>query len=58
MKKLCEAGGKELERHVESLAEAGRKPGFVCRKCARAAMEKEALCKPVKIKSPKQKGSA
>lgn len=57
MKKLCESGGKELERHVTALAEEGKKPGFVCRKCARAAKEKEPLCKPVKIKSPKQKGA-
>lgn len=54
MKKLCRLAGKEAERHAGAVAEEGG-VRFVCRRCARAARKKDALCKPQKIRREKPK---
>lgn len=58
MKRRCELGGKELERHVERAADGSAPLRYICRKCGRAAEEKQQLCKPVKIRRRKQKAQS
>ena len=49
MKTLCDWSEKELEKKGEAFAELVREPRWYCRKCARVASKKGALCKPVKL---------
>ncbi|WP_165498848.1 hypothetical protein [Chlorobium sp. N1] len=56
MKKLCRLAQKETERHAELLAREGG-ARFVCRRCARAARKKDALCKPLKTRRRRPKAS-
>ncbi len=53
MKTLCEWTKKELEKDRKELFELVAKPTHVCRSCGRAAADKDALCKPLKIKTAK-----
>ncbi|MDP2361812.1 MAG: hypothetical protein Q8O14_13860 [bacterium] len=53
MKKLCEWSRKDLEEHREELMALVARPTHVCRDCGRAAADKDALCKPVKLRAPK-----
>jgi hypothetical protein len=49
-KTLCELDKKDIEKRIDEISKIIKNPNFICRKCARAANEKEFLCKPQKIK--------
>ena len=53
MKSLCEWSKKDLEKYRAALMALVATPSHVCRSCGRAAADKDALCKPLKIKAPK-----
>lgn len=53
MKSLCEWSKKELEKERGELMALVARPTHVCRDCGRAASDKQALCKPLKIKTSK-----
>ncbi|WP_157858118.1 hypothetical protein [Pelodictyon luteolum] len=55
MKKICRLEEKDALRHAGRVAEEGG-ARHICRRCARVARKKDALCKPQKIKRDKQKG--
>jgi hypothetical protein len=44
---------KDIEKNIDKIMSVVNKPKYVCAKCARAANEKEIVCKPVKIKIKK-----
>ncbi len=48
-KTLCEWKKGEIRDDFEKLRELVRKPEFICRKCGRAANNKEVLCKPKEL---------
>jgi hypothetical protein len=49
-KHLCKWDKDRLEDKIDALIKIVKNPGFVCRKCGRAANEKKWLCKPVPLK--------
>jgi len=49
MKTLCDLDKKEIEKNLPEIMAMVNRPGYVCRKCARAANKKEHICKPVRI---------
>ena len=49
MKTLCDWSSTELEKKAEAFAELVREPAWYCRKCARVAAKKCALCKPKQL---------
>ncbi len=53
MKTLCEWSKRDLEKERDELMALVAKPTHVCKSCGRAASDKQALCKPLKIKPPK-----
>lgn len=50
MKTLCDYSKKDIEKHHKKIAALVNDPKYICEKCARAANDKKALCKPNKIK--------
>ena len=50
-KTLCDLDKNEIEEHIEEIASIVSEPQYLCRKCARVAINKKYLCKPIKIKS-------
>jgi hypothetical protein len=50
MKSLCECSKKEVEKRLAEIMRLVDRPRYICCKCARAANDKELLCKPRKIK--------
>lgn len=48
-KTVCRLSGKKIEKHIDELAEMAAEAQYICRKCARVAVKKKDLCKPVKI---------
>ncbi len=46
---LCDLDKKVLEKKLEKIMGMVDQPRYICRACARAANEKELVCKPVKI---------
>ena len=53
MKTLCDLDKKDIEKKFSDVVKLVDKPKYVCRKCARAANEKDLVCKPVKIPGSK-----
>ena len=51
MKTLCDLDKKELEKRLPEIMRMVDRPRYICRKCARAANDKDRLCRPRKIKS-------
>lgn len=49
-KSLCKWRRGEVEANLELLREMVKKPKFACKKCARVANTKKALCSAVKLK--------
>lgn len=49
MKTLCDWSGKDIAKKIDELAALVAEPTWVCRKCARVAAKKGALCKPTKL---------
>jgi hypothetical protein len=48
-KSLCKWKKKEIEKGLRELAHIVDKPRFICKDCARAAHDKNYLCKPIKL---------
>ena len=48
-KSLCKWKKKDIEKNAHELMRIVSKPRFLCKDCARAAHNKEFLCKPTKI---------
>jgi hypothetical protein len=46
---LCDWDKKDIEKRLHVVMSMVHRPKYVCRKCARAANEKEYVCKPVEI---------
>lgn len=49
-KTLCKWKKKEIEKHVNELIHIVEKPKYFCKECARAANNKNFLCKPITMK--------
>lgn len=47
--KLCKLKKDEIDKDLERVAKTVRQPTHICRRCARAANVKKALCKPVPL---------
>ena len=54
-KALCKLDKESIEKQMEALMELVAEPRYICRKCARVAASKHNLCKPIAIKSTKQR---
>ena len=50
-KTVCRLSRKKIEKNIDKLAEMAGNARYICRKCARVAVRKKDLCKPVKIES-------
>jgi hypothetical protein len=48
-KTLCRLSKKQVEMHLDELAEMAKDARYLCRKCARVSVKKKHLCKPVKL---------
>ena len=48
-KKLCKWDKKERKEELDKLKDMVRDPAYICRKCGRASISKEFLCKPEKL---------
>ena len=51
MKPLCEWSEKDISKKLGELEALVSDPRYICRRCARAAAKKGALCKPKKLDS-------
>lgn len=49
MKTLCDWSEKDIAKKLDELNAIVSDPRYVCRRCARAAGRKAALCKPKKL---------
>jgi transposase-like protein len=49
-KSLCKWKKKDIEHNIHELTHIVDKPRFICKDCARAAHDKNFLCKPMKLK--------
>ena len=49
-KTLCDLDKKEIEKKLPEISKIVLNPNYICRKCARAAQQKEYLCKPQKLR--------
>jgi hypothetical protein len=50
-KKLCKLVKEDyLDDNFKAYVKYVKKPQYVCKKCGRAAEDKDMLCKPLKIK--------
>jgi hypothetical protein len=54
---LCKLDKHDMEERMDDIVSLVSDPKFICRKCARVAINKNYLCKPVKIKSSAKNGS-
>ena len=54
MKTLCELEKKDLEKNLVEIAKLVNKPKYICGRCARAANDKDLVCKPAKIPHEKR----
>ena len=52
MKTLCDWSEKDIAKKLDELAALVAEPRFACRKCARVANKKGALCKAEKLPKP------
>jgi len=48
-KTLCKWKRKDIEPNIRELKHIINKPRFICKVCARAAHDKNYLCKPIKL---------
>ena len=48
-KALCKWKKKDIEHNIHELIDIVSKPKFICKDCARAAGNKNYLCKPIKL---------
>lgn len=48
-KSLCKLKKKDIDKKLHDLAQIVDKPRYICRDCARAAHDKNYLCKPTKL---------
>ena len=48
---LCDWSKKDIEKKSNELKKILRSPKYYCKKCARAASNKQYLCKPNKLDS-------
>jgi len=48
-KTFCKWSKKDIENNFDILTSLLEQPNYVCKKCARSANNKKALCKPVKL---------
>ena len=48
-KHLCKWDKEEIKDNLEKIKGIVAKPRFVCRKCGRAAKDKDFLCKPEEL---------
>lgn len=55
MTTLCKLAEKKIEKNFKEIVKLVRKPKYICEKCARCSNDKDALCKPVKLKKEKKK---
>jgi len=46
---LCELDTKDIKKLEKKLIPLIREPRFYCRKCARVCLDKDYLCKPVRL---------
>ncbi len=46
---LCSMKKEDIEKRINEIMKMVNTPKYVCKKCARAANEKEFICKPVEI---------
>ncbi len=51
---LCDLSKAELEAHWDEISGLVQNPKYMCKKCARAAENKNHLCKPKRIGSRKK----
>jgi len=58
MKTLCDYSRKDIDKDLSKILTLVRTPKYICIKCARAAKERDALCKPIKIKEKNQRSKA
>jgi hypothetical protein len=49
MKTLCDLDKKEIEKQLPAIMALVNRPAYICKKCARAANQKELVCKPARI---------
>ncbi|NTV93339.1 MAG: hypothetical protein HGA72_08790 [Chlorobiaceae bacterium] len=50
MKKICKLEKKETERYVLEFVAEGQRPTYICEACARLAVDRKKICKPLKIR--------
>ncbi|MEI6055050.1 MAG: hypothetical protein WCR55_03245 [Lentisphaerota bacterium] len=55
MSTLCKLADKKIEKNFKEIVKLVKKPKFICEKCARCSNDKDALCRPVKLKKDKKK---
>lgn len=58
MSTLCKLADKKIEKNFKEIVKLVRKPKFICEKCARCSNDKDALCRPVKLKKDKKKDTS
>lgn len=49
MKTLCDLDKKEIEKQLPAIMALVNRPAYICKKCARAANQKELVCKAARI---------
>ena len=49
VKSFCKWSSKDIEKKIDLLASLTEEPRFVCKKCARVANIKKAVCKPIEL---------
>lgn len=48
-KALCKWDKESIKDKIDEIKTIVKEPGFVCKRCARVANDKEYLCKPEKL---------
>ena len=48
--RLCSYSKDDIKENLKELSSIVADAKFICKKCARAANDKECLCKPIKLK--------
>lgn len=52
LKTFCKWKEKDLSKRIDLFVSLTEEPAYVCRKCARVANTKKALCKPKSLPAP------
>jgi DNA-directed RNA polymerase specialized sigma54-like protein len=49
IKKMCKIKEKDFKKLEKSIRELIKKPNFFCKRCLRASVDKNKLCKPEEL---------